>query len=55
MFALDSYLNVGGGLPCAEHVKCISVSRSEETTVWTVGARRGDMLRVGSVKCFNFN
>lgn len=46
----DSYLNVGGGFPCAEHVKCMSLSLSAKTTVWTVGANLGGMLPVGSGK-----
>lgn len=41
---------MGGGFPCAEHVKCTSVSRSADITVWTVGANLGDILVVGSIK-----
>lgn len=43
-----TYLKTGGGFPCAEQVKWISVSRSAEITVWTEGASLGAILLVGS-------
>lgn len=45
---MQSYLNVGGGFPWAEHVRWISVSLSAEATFTTDAAKRGGILPVAS-------
>lgn len=45
-----THLKLGGGWPCAEHVRCTSVSLSAEIWDCTEGANLGGVFLVGSVK-----